>query len=90
MQPEQHSSYTGQTMADMKASFNIDIGRLSPTKDVWFRDASFTDASGSATFTEEETKSLTTILSLATSNNITIVGDSGNNIITIKRIWDSI
>ena len=60
-----HTSYTGKKMSDMKASFNIDIGRLSTTKDVWFRDASFTDASGSATFTEEETKQLTMILSLA-------------------------
>jgi hypothetical protein len=60
-----HTSYTGRTMEDMKASFNIDIGRLTTTKDVWFRDASFTDASGSATFTEEETKQITTILSLA-------------------------
>jgi hypothetical protein len=60
-----HTSYTGKTMQDMKASFNIDIGNLTHTKDVWFRDASFTDASGSATFTESETKQLTTILSLA-------------------------
>ena len=60
-----HTSYTGQKMEDMKASFNIDIGRLATTKDVWFRDASFTDASGSATFTEEETKQITTILALA-------------------------
>jgi hypothetical protein len=60
-----HTSYTGKTMQDMKASFNIDIGHLTNTKDVWFRDASFTDASGSATFTESETKQLTTILSLA-------------------------
>jgi hypothetical protein len=60
-----HTSYTGKTMQDMKASFNIDIGNLTHTKDVWFRDASFTDASGSATFTENETKQLTTILSLA-------------------------
>jgi hypothetical protein len=52
-------------MQDMKASFNIDIGNLTHTKDVWFRDASFTDASGSATFTESETKAITTILSLA-------------------------
>jgi len=58
-----HTSYTGQKMEDMKASFNIDLGRLQTTKDVWFRDASFTDASGSATFTEEETKKLTGILS---------------------------
>jgi hypothetical protein len=60
-----HTSYTGKTMADMKASFNIDIGHLSTTKDVWFRDASFTDASGTATFTAEETASITSILSQA-------------------------
>jgi len=60
-----HTSYTGKKMQDMKASFNVDIGKLSTTKDIWFRDASFVDTSGSATFTEEETKQLTTILSLA-------------------------
>ena len=60
-----HTSYSGKIMADMKASFNIDIGRLQTTKDVWFRDASFTDASGSATFTEPETKEITRTLSSA-------------------------
>jgi len=60
-----HTSYSGKTLETMKASFNIDIGHLKTTKDVWFRDASFTDASGSATFTEEETASLTSILSQA-------------------------
>jgi hypothetical protein len=60
-----HTSYTGKTIEDMKASFNIDIGHLTTTKDVWFRDASFTDASGSATFTEQETKQLTETLSEA-------------------------
>ena len=60
-----HTSYTGKKMQDMKASFNVDIGGLTNTKDVWFRDASFVDTSGSATFTEEETKQLTTILSMA-------------------------
>jgi hypothetical protein len=60
-----HTSYTGKTMADMKASFNIDIGHLTTTKDVWFRDASFTDASGTATFTAEETSIITNTLSQA-------------------------
>ena len=60
-----HTSYSGKTLETMKASYNIDIGRLSPTKDVWFRDASFTDASGSATFTAEETTEITSILSNA-------------------------
>jgi hypothetical protein len=60
-----HTSYSGKSLETMKASFNIDIGHLKSTKDVWFRDASFTDASGSATFTEEETASITSVLSQA-------------------------
>jgi len=57
-----HTSYTGKTFSDMKASFNIDIKNLTTTKDVWFRDAYFTDASGTATFTKEETIQITGIL----------------------------
>ena len=60
-----HTSYSGRTLKTMKPSFNIDIGRLQPTKDVWFRDASFTDASGTATFTDAETRQITNILSQA-------------------------
>lgn len=60
-----HTSYTGKTFADMKASFNIDINHLKTTKDVWFRDAYFIDASGTASFTEQETKDITYVLSQA-------------------------
>jgi len=60
-----HTSYVGKDIENMKASFNIDIGHLTTTKDVWFRDASFTDASGSVTFTEKETADITSILSQA-------------------------
>jgi hypothetical protein len=60
-----HTSYSGRTIDTLKASFNIDIGHLKQTKDVWFRDASFVDASGTATFTQEETKEITKILSEA-------------------------
>lgn len=60
-----HTSYSGRTLSTMKPSFNIDIGRLQPTKDVWFRDASFTDASGTASFTQAETRQITNILSQA-------------------------
>ena len=58
-----HTSYTGQKMEDMKASFNIDIKNLATTRDVWFRDADYTDASGTATFTLQETKNITRVLS---------------------------
>ena len=60
-----HTAYSGKSLETMKASFNIDIGHLKTTKDVWFRDASFTDASGSVTFTDEETAEITSILSQA-------------------------
>lgn len=84
-----HTSYTGKKIEDMKASFNIDIGRLSPTKDIWFRDASFVDASGSATFTEDETKELTGILSQAgrmfqTISSLTINRIASNETIRVQ------
>ena len=60
-----HTSYSGRTMDSLKASFNIDIGNFKQTRDVWFRDASFVDASGTATFTETETKLITNLLSQA-------------------------
>jgi len=60
-----HTSYTGKKMSDMKASFNIDIKNLTVTKDVWYKDASFIDASGSATFTEDEEEEISGIISKA-------------------------
>jgi hypothetical protein len=70
----------------MKASFNIDIKNLTTTKDVWFRDAYFVDASGTATFTEAETKELNGILSTAgrtfqSINSLTLNRISINDII---------
>jgi hypothetical protein len=81
-----HTSYTGKTMADMKSSFNIDIKNLKTTKDVWFRDAYFVDASGTATFTEEETKNITAILSRAGGFFRTINSMTLNRIATTEMI----
>ena len=78
-----HTSYTGKTFSDMKASFNIDINHLSTTKDVWFRDAYFVDASGTVTFTDKETKILNSHLSLAGTTFQTI------NALTLNRIASS-
>lgn len=57
-----HTSYQGKTISDMQASFNIDISNLKQTKSVWFRDASFVDATGSANFTQQETSEITGVL----------------------------
>ena len=60
-----HTSYTGKTLTDMKASFGVDINRLRPSRNVWYRDANFVDASGTATFTKSESDEITSILSEA-------------------------
>jgi len=60
-----HTEYHGKTMESMKATFGANVSKLSHSKNVWFRDASFTDASGSATFTEDETKKINEILTNA-------------------------
>lgn len=57
-----HTTYSGPTMASMKASFKVDLGHLKHPHDVWFRDASFVDESGTVTFTAEETAHLDTLL----------------------------
>lgn len=60
-----HTSYVGPQLEDMRASFGVDIRKLRQTRNVWFRDASFVDATGTATFTAQETAELTAILSEA-------------------------
>lgn len=77
-----HTTYNGDTMADMKASFGADIGGMKISKNVWYRDASFVDASGTATFTKQETDTLNAILSQAGSIFRTISPRTMNQIAT--------
>ena len=77
-----HTTYNGDTMADMKASFGADIGGMKISKNVWYRDASFVDASGTATFTKQETDALNAILSQAGSLFRTISPRTMNEIAT--------
>ena len=60
-----HTTYTGRDVASMRASYGVNIGRLSNSKNVWYRDASFVDTSGTATFTSNETAEITSLLSQA-------------------------
>lgn len=77
-----HTTYSGKTMADMKASFGADIGGMKQSKNVWFRDASFVDATGTATFTKQETDELNSILTQAGSLFRTISARTLNTIAT--------
>lgn len=59
-----HTTYTGTSFENMKASFGKEIAsKLNKSPNVWSVDAMFTDVSGSATFTDKETKKVTSYLS---------------------------
>ena len=58
-----HTTYTGNELQNMKASFGADISKLNKVSSVWMDDATYKDVSGEATFTESETEQVTKVLS---------------------------
>ena len=60
-----HTTYSGDTMEDMSASFGVPAGAFQETGSVWQADASFRDTSGTSTMTKSETDQVTAILSQA-------------------------
>ena len=62
-----HTTYTGDELQSMKASFGADISKLKNVSSVWMDDATYKDVSGRATFTQSETDKITKELSNAGS-----------------------
>mgnify|MGYP001162348075 FL=1 len=62
-----HTTYSGDNLADMKASFGVDIKGLKKISSVWMDDATYKDVSGRAKFTKSETEKITSVLSEAGS-----------------------
>ena len=61
-----HTTYEGDTIQSMTSSFGKKIiNKMRSIPSVWMDDATYKDVSGTATFTAEETSSLTSILSQA-------------------------
>ena len=58
-----HTTYTGDDLQSMKASFGADIKGLRKTSSVWMDDATYKDTSGRSTFTAKETEKVTKYLS---------------------------
>jgi len=58
-----HTTYKGDALQDMTASFGADIKGLKKPSTVWMDDATYKDASGTATFTSTETEKITGVLS---------------------------
>ena len=51
-----HTTYNGETLADMNASAGADVESFTQSPDVFFDNATYKDVSGSAKFTADETK----------------------------------
>ena len=61
-----HTQYSGSTFEGMSATFGKNIAdTFKKSSNVWSVDAEFKDVSGKATFTEEDTKRITSLLSQA-------------------------
>ena len=60
-----HTTYSGDTMEGMTASFGVGSGAFKESSSIWQADAKFQDTSGSATMTVKETADVTKILSQA-------------------------
>jgi len=56
-----HTRYTGKTLSDMSASYDVTKNEFKENKDVWFDDANLTDIGG-ALFNKTETKYLNSLL----------------------------
>ena len=86
-----HTTYTGDTMEDMSASFGVSAGAFQKTSSVWQADASFKDTSGTSTMTKSETDQVTAILSKAgklfqqlDSNVLRMVSDDPQTALLVK------
>tara|TARA_Y100001937_G_scaffold117612_1_gene171079 strand:- start:225 stop:1469 length:1245 start_codon:yes stop_codon:yes gene_type:complete len=58
-----HTTYTGNALQDMKASFGVNIKGLNKPSSIWMDDATYKDVAGKATFNQKETELVTKILS---------------------------
>jgi len=59
-----HTTYTGDSFQSMSASFGKDIAsKFNNVASIWQTDATYSDESGRATFTEKETEQVTNLLS---------------------------
>jgi hypothetical protein len=49
-----HTSYEGDSLPEMKASFGAEVSGLNQSKDIWFDDATYKDYTGVASLTPEQ------------------------------------
>ena len=70
-----HTTYSGNTMEDMSASFTVNLRGLDRNAGVWFSNADYKDTSGTINFNKDETKNITKVLSQAGKTFHTLKAD---------------
>jgi len=60
-----HTSYSGKSFEDMKASYGVDVSKYTKTPSVWAQSATMKDLSGTVTMTKKDTAAVTADLSKA-------------------------
>ena len=70
-----HTTYSGNTMEDMSASFTVNLRGLDRNAGVWFSNADYKDTSGTINFFKDETKNITKVLSQAGKTFHTLKAD---------------
>lgn len=60
-----HTSYSGASFEEMKASYGVDVSKFKKVSSVWAQDATLKDMSGKATLTKRETTAVNKALSNA-------------------------
>jgi len=58
-----HTSYSGDSFENMRASYNVKASSFKKTPSVWLQDANLRDLSGTATLTQKDTDEVTKALS---------------------------
>ena len=53
-----HTTYSGDTIENLKASFGANVSGLKKTKKVWYQDADYRDVSGRATMTAKQEREI--------------------------------
>ena len=60
-----HTTYEGDSIPNMQASFGADVSALNKTSSVWFDDASYKDLSGKASLSQSENKQILSAMNTA-------------------------
>ena len=91
-----HTTYSGDTMEDMTASFGVNAGAFREKNTVWQADAAFKDQSGTATMTKKETGDVTAILKKAgqlfqklDSNILEMIANDAQTSLMVKTYYNT-